>query len=95
MLGLTGNANTRHRNSVQRYRFRSPLEARWAVFFDTLNIDWRYEAEGFEFPEKTRYLPDFWIPCPLYFDANSGYWFEINGLAPTLEELAKCENLAL
>ncbi len=28
-------------------RFRSRIEARWAVFFDTLGIKWWYEPEGF------------------------------------------------
>lgn len=41
------------------YRFRSRLEARWAVFFDSLGIQWEYEPEGFEFDDGTRYLPDF------------------------------------
>ena len=27
------------------YRFRSRLEARWAVFFDALDIEWYYEPE--------------------------------------------------
>jgi hypothetical protein len=27
------------------YRFRSRLEARWAVFFDTLGIEYQYELE--------------------------------------------------
>lgn len=40
------------------YRFRSRLEARWAVFFDTLGIRWDYEPEGFETPFGP-YLPDF------------------------------------
>ena len=30
------------------YRFRSRLEARWAVFFDALNIQCLYETEGEE-----------------------------------------------
>ena len=30
------------------YRFRSRLEARWAVFFDTLGLKWQYEPEGYE-----------------------------------------------
>ncbi len=30
------------------YRFRSRLEARWAVFFDAARIPWRYEEEGFD-----------------------------------------------
>ncbi len=29
-------------------RFRSRLEARWAVFFDALGIPWEYEPQGFE-----------------------------------------------
>jgi hypothetical protein len=42
------------------YRFRSRLEARWAVFFDALNIKWEYESEGFEHESwGVRYLPDF------------------------------------
>lgn len=43
------------------HRFRSRLEARWGVFFDTLGLEWEYETEGFEF-ENQRYLPDFWLP---------------------------------
>lgn len=34
--------------SYAGYRFRSRLEARWAVFFDFLGIKWLYEPEGFE-----------------------------------------------
>ena len=30
------------------YRFRSRLEARWAVFFDLMGIPYAYEEEGFE-----------------------------------------------
>lgn len=41
------------------YRFRSRLEARWAVFFDNCRIPgWRYEHEGFDLPSGY-YLPDF------------------------------------
>lgn len=43
------------------YRFRSRLEARWAVFFDSVEIPWRYEEEGFVGPHGDRYLPDFRI----------------------------------
>lgn len=49
--------------------FRSRLEARWAVFFDALKIEWQYEPQGFELnrkltllPGKIKYLPDFWLP---------------------------------
>lgn len=44
------------------YRFRSRLEARWAVFFDALGVEWEYEAEGFDLGNEGFYLPDFWLP---------------------------------
>ena len=66
----------------QGYRFRSRLEARWAVFFDTLGIEWQYEKEGFELPNGTRYLPDFWLP-------KLDCWIEIKGQDPTEGEHAK------
>jgi hypothetical protein len=44
------------------YRFRSRLEARWAVFFDALGLDWEYEKEGFDLGEHGWYLPDFYLP---------------------------------
>lgn len=53
------------------YLFRSRLEARWAVFFDALGIEWKYETEGYEIDGK-RYLPDFWLPAA---DA----WVEVKG----------------
>ena len=43
------------------YRFRSRLEARWAVFFDAIGAEWEYEPEGFLLDDGTRYLPDFRI----------------------------------
>lgn len=42
------------------YRFRSRLEARWAVFFDAMGIKYEYEPEGFDLPSG-RYLPDFFL----------------------------------
>lgn len=42
-------------------RFRSRIEARWAVFFDTLGVRWEYEPEAFT-DGVTSYLPDFWLP---------------------------------
>ncbi len=40
------------------YRFRSRLEARWAVFFDQVGIKYAYEAEGYQ-GNGVWYLPDF------------------------------------
>lgn len=53
------------------YLFRSRLEARWAVFFDTLDIQWKYETQGYEV-DGHRYLPDFYLPA-------TGTWVEVKG----------------
>jgi hypothetical protein len=45
------------------FRFRSRLEARWAVFLDALGVRYEYEPEGFELPSGARYLPDFRVRC--------------------------------
>lgn len=44
------------------YRFRSRLEARWAVFFDEMELRWEYEPEGFNLGNDGLYLPDFRLP---------------------------------
>lgn len=68
------------------YRFRSRLEARWAVFFDTLGIQYEYEPEGFKLSDGTMYLPDFYLPA---FD----YYVEIKGFSKHLRnDLDKVEN---
>lgn len=54
------------------YRFRSRLEARWAVFFDALGVKWEYEKEGYDLGEAGWYLPDFWLP-------ELQCWFEVKG----------------
>jgi hypothetical protein len=41
-------------------KFRSTLEARWAVFFDACGLDWVYEPECFEL-EAGSYTPDFYL----------------------------------
>lgn len=43
------------------YKFRSRLEARWAVFFDKAGIEYEYEPEGFDIG-GVWYLPDFYLP---------------------------------
>jgi hypothetical protein len=56
-------------------RFRSRLEARWAVFFDHAGIDWEYEPEGLKVDTpvgRINYLPDFWLP-------RAGQWVEVKG----------------
>lgn len=43
------------------YKFRSRLEARYAVFFDELGIKWDYETEGYVLNNGLYYLPDFYL----------------------------------
>lgn len=58
-------------------RFRSRLEARFAIFFDELRIPWEYEPEGFE-TSAGPYLPDFRIRIPQVKDYGQHYqWFEV------------------
>lgn len=40
-------------------RFRSRLEARWAVLFEVMGIEWDYEPVGFALSNGVCYLPDF------------------------------------
>ena len=40
-------------------KFRSRLEAKWAVFFDACGVDWSYEPEGYSLLDGECYLPDF------------------------------------
>ena len=70
------------------YRFRSRLEARWAVFFDTLGLEYSYEPEGFALPSGN-YLPDFWLPdVNLRTTAGGpGLWVEIKPVETSDERL--------
>lgn len=70
---------TRYKN----YHFRSRTEARWAVFFDVLQMNWQYEAEGYQLPSGL-YLPDFYLP-------RNEIFIEIKGLAFTSLEKQKCK----
>ncbi len=46
------------------HRFRSRLEARWAVCLDRLGITWQYEPQGIAIG-GVRYLPDFYLDGPI------------------------------
>lgn len=60
-------------------RFRSRLEARWAVFFDALHVKWEYEPQGYLLGvERRPYLPDFWLP-------GLGIWVEVKGETSALD----------
>lgn len=59
-------------------RFRSRLEARWAVFFDNLGVRWLYEPQGYVLGNGEPYLPDFWLP-------DAQLWVEVKGAANAAE----------
>lgn len=69
------------------YHFRSRLEARWAVFFEAINLAYLYEPEGFEDEEKNvRYLPDFHFHSGLRIlgDSEPNYNVRVE-IKPSLE----------
>ena len=82
------------------YHFRSRLEARWAVWLDTLGIPYTYELQGFDLDGEP-YLPDFWLPgCPdrirdLNLPEGAGCWLEIKPSPLTDNEEKLLSNLAL
>lgn len=41
--------------------FRSRLEARWAIYFDALNVDYVYEPECYLLENNKKYTPDFYL----------------------------------
>ncbi|MCA1784046.1 MAG: hypothetical protein ABR616_18015 [Dermatophilaceae bacterium] len=73
-------------------RFRSRLEARWAVFFDRVGIAWEYEPQGFHLGYRLmlhegpgfQYLPDFWLP-------GLDVWVEVKGSLSPGEVLSLLE----
>lgn len=74
------------------YRFRSRLEARWAVFFDRLGLRWEYEPEGYELPSG-RYLPDFFIRSDVDGVPRIDF-VEIKGAASNALDVALAHELA-
>jgi hypothetical protein len=84
------------------HRFRSRLEARWAVFFDTLGVRWEYEPQGYRigpYPgqgtdvgtnlRERDYLPDFLL-------TDCGTWVEVKGSGDRLDRhLMEAAALAL
>lgn len=83
--GLTHSDDTTRRaraiqTAYKGYRFRSRLEARYAVFFDALGVRWEYEKEGYELEGAGRYLPDFWLP-------ELECFVEVKGAPPSPDEI--------
>lgn len=64
------------------HRFRSRLEARWAVAFDHLDIPYLYEHEGFVIGGRP-YLPDFLL-------TQCETWVEVKGSESALDKNLMC-----
>lgn len=64
------------------YKFRSRLEARWAVFFDSAQIPWEYEKEGYTLRTGECYLPDFYLP-------EQNIFVEVKGEMPNDDYMRK------
>ena len=83
--------------SYKGYKFRSRLEARWAVFFDTCGVKWEYEPEGFDLGNGIWYLPDFLLN-DVYTKYVSGtpinLWVEVKGVM-TEQDAIKIKKFAL
>ena len=65
------------------YRFRSRLEARWAVAFDAMGIEYEYEPEGFVLKDGSKYLPDFKLLNIRHrsdFDEFEPIYIEVKGI---------------
>ncbi len=66
--------------------YRSRTEARWAAFFKSEQIPFRYEEEGFDMG-GLRYVPDFWLE-------HARCWFEVKPFDPLPSEMEKARRLA-
>lgn len=70
--------------------FRSRLEARWAVFFDEMDIGWLYEGKTFQ-TEFGTYTPDFFLffRTPNGVADFNGCYAEVKPVFPTGLEINK------
>jgi len=71
------------------YKFRSRLEARWAVFFDNMDIQWDSEPVGYVLSTGEPYLPDFWLPT-----FNGGMHVEVKREGVDDKDFSKARQLA-
>ena len=72
------------------YRFRSRLEARWAVFFDACGVKWEYEPEGFDLGDGIYYLPDFLLhdvfdDSGVDYTGSTDLWVEVKGVMTEID----------
>jgi len=68
-------------------KFRSQLEARWAMVFTELGVPWQYEPRPFR-TEQGGYLPDFLV------GKVRPFWLEIKGPEPTQRDYVRAAHVA-
>lgn len=69
-------------------KYRSRLEARWAVFLTHLDVDFEYEPQGYLLKNGDCYLPDFYL-------TDLKCWIEIKGNAHQSPDcFLKCASLS-
>lgn len=66
--------------------FRSRHEARWAYFWDTVDVRWQYEPLKVRLTGVGGYLPDFWLP-------GLEYWAEVKPRVATADDGQKIATL--
>ena len=80
------------------YKFRSRLEARWAVFFESMGWKWKYEHQGFNLgwndagETHIKWLPDFEIEIPSFCGGQRAY-VEVKGDKNAFKDGRFCESL--
>ena len=75
------------------YRMRSKIEAKWALFFENISVEYFYEPDTIALERTdgkiTNYLPDYFLP-------EIGCYIEIKlDKCPTEQECSKCYMLAV
>ncbi|GAA5648636.1 hypothetical protein [Vibrio proteolyticus] len=69
--------------------YRSRTEARWAVFFDGIGVQFEYEKEYIDLSNGQKYLPDFFLP-----EFNAFFEVKPNSDAIVTEECTKARLLS-
>lgn len=75
------------------YRFRSRLEARWAIYLDHAGWVWEYEPQGYTLSNGKKYLPDFLVSGPEGSQQCESFWLEVKAQQLTDNEYEKCKLL--
>ena len=73
--------------SYNGHRFRSRLEARWALYFDLIGIKYEYEPQGYYLESGICYLPDFYLPNVSAYAEIKPKSISIDDLSDAMEKI--------